>query len=420
MKQLLILGFLSFITITARSQDPAKLLQAETYLKNNEFENAKNVYQELFTEFDDFRKKNKRKAIMGYTKAVTWWILGTDGNITDKPEELLKPYPYIINYTQYPAAKIKPDEEAKVYKQYAKALYNVAYKQLHKTQDKYVHGIPLCNAAISLDSTKYRYYDLRALLYNNSKNYNSAVADYKKAISLYELNFDTLKPDYYFPFSYYSLAYLLSGKVEESNVKNVDSAIYYIQKLRDIVEKTSLKCTEYERQEYGYEIASMKHMVEDGKRLELAIYLENPNYLKSTVSKFKDEVDKNPSDYKLRVAYAGLLAIHDTAEAIVQYKKAIELDSSQTIAYYNLAALHINIVYRISSELHDSTPTEVINETNAIADANCNLAYQLLVKAHTIGPTDVDILYQLVKLTEWLNMEAENALYKQKINQLNQ
>lgn len=101
----------------------------------------------------------------------------------------------------------------------------------------------------------------------------------------------------------------------------------------------------------------------DLNNLKLDLYMSDTALYVEALHVFEQELAKKPKDIDLLVGYASLQEKSDKEKAITTYKKALEIDSNNTMALFNLGALYYakgKALFDKSQEITDKKQYEII------------------------------------------------------------
>jgi tetratricopeptide (TPR) repeat protein len=138
-----------------------------------------------------------------------------------------------------------------------------------------------------------------------------------------------------------------------------------------------------------------ENALDDLGKFRLDIYLNTPDLRDEALGEFLAATQAEPDNYVLMVAYASMLESSDIDAAMTTYQKAIAIDPSQHIAYFNLAAVYVNraaVLSKQENEIEDMTQATKIHESVL---ENVQTARPFLEKAHEISPTDLGTIRAL-------------------------
>lgn len=155
---------------------------------------------------------------------------------------------------------------------------------------------------------------------------------------------------------------------------------------------------------------------EDISRQELSIYQSHPDMYEQAVGKFKSQLESNPDDNAVRLAFASMLERNSKIqEALDLYKEAYDLDPENLQANYGLAAMRINLAAELSEQKMDSDDDDEIEDLNNQIKTLCEEAYPYLVWLHEAQPTEPEWLSQLVNITPIIGKTDEMMEWAEKL-----
>ena len=157
------------------------------------------------------------------------------------------------------------------------------------------------------------------------------------------------EPDFLMGYVFYRAALIYRYQLNDP-----DSALRVVQNGLELME------AEYQRLSPGSEEERLKteeaynQVMADLTSFELDLYLNDLKQIDHASRRFREILSDNPGNYELRISYASLLEKIDMTAAIEQYKLAILIDSTRSIAYFNIGALY----YSRAAELYRLAPEE--------------------------------------------------------------
>ena len=207
----------------------------------------------------------------------------------------------------------------------------------------YPHIIQAANEALDNDLLTYAQNFLSIARQIDSENsinsYFSALIDLKKEDTLLaknqfisvinNLNIKNPSEAIYISKSYYYLAIINNGFHNNPAIamQKLDEAFKILN--------TLIAANKISTKDFSY----INNLYQSSR---LDIFLNYPEKEEEAIEKFKDAVEKSPNNYSLAISFAQLLSKHHIEEAVNYYLKAIELDPSNYIEYYNLGVIYLN------------------------------------------------------------------------------
>ncbi len=163
------------------------------------------------------------------------------------------------------------------------------------------------------------------------------------------------------------------------------------------------------------------------KNAELQLLL-NPEMYEIALQRYKDEVEKNPKDIINLLVYAQLLEKKNPEEAVVYYKRALEIDPDHLQALYNTGALYINMGVeknRASIKEEDANKSEALRKEaeNYFRQALPYMERTLeLLDNNAQGEQNdnfrMNVLRALVQITGYLGLDDKYQQYKTRLDQM--
>ncbi len=158
---------------------------------------------------------------------------------------------------------------------------------------------------------------------------------------------------------------------------------------------------------------------QDVQRQELAIYQAHPDLYEQAVEKFERQLENNPDDNAIRLAYASMQERSgNIGKALGLYQDAYDLDPENLQANYGLAAMRINMAAELSEEKMDSNDDDEIKRINGEIKTLCEEAYPYLVWLHEAQPDEPEWLSQLVNITPLIGKTEEMTMWAEKLGKL--
>lgn len=158
---------------------------------------------------------------------------------------------------------------------------------------------------------------------------------------------------------------------------------------------------------------------EDIARQELGIYQNHPDLYEQAVAKFERQLENNPNDNQVRLAYASMLErAGNFEEALELYQDAHEQDPSSLQANYGLAAMRINQAAELSEAKMESNDDDEIAAYDEQIKQLCEEAYPYLIKLHELQPNEPEWLSQLVNITPLIGKTEEMQKWAEKLGKM--
>ncbi|MFM1930882.1 MAG: hypothetical protein RL226_185, partial [Bacteroidota bacterium] len=150
---------------------------------------------------------------------------------------------------------------------------------------------------------------------------------------------------------------------------------------------------------------------------ELNIYLRTGNFA-AAQENLQLAAEQDPTN---EVLFFSMGSVYDnlgkSEEAIVAYKKALELKSDYFDANYNLGALYFNQGVAKVNEANDVPPSQTKRYKMLMDEANAIFALALpyLESAHRVNPTDKDTMRSLSSIYARTGDDAKLSDIKKKL-----
>jgi hypothetical protein len=350
----------------------AYLLRAKTYINlldqavknkdNKEIEKYKDAYFLAFQDLNDARKQNKGEAAEKETEALAEYL-----------HTILRGLGANFLNNIYSTENINTDTR--------KILLDEAQKYLMAT--------------LNLKEDDYLAQDFYAQVMMLKRADDLAMEHFAKSQKYYRI--DNNFPDFEH-FRVYGNMAILYMKNKDSNkaIATIDEGLKNLEKLylesQPVPENL---------------IGNYKTMKSDLEGIEMDIYLNVPEKMEEALKKFKKRSEEKPKDFALRLAYAQLLEQHaDFNGAMVQYKAALEINSSNNLAWYNMGALQLNEALNLPKNSSD----DIEIQRKALLQ-NASIAFK---KALELNKDDLMTIDALMKV--YLNLQdLETYQYYRKL-----
>ena len=158
---------------------------------------------------------------------------------------------------------------------------------------------------------------------------------------------------------------------------------------------------------------------EDISRQELSIYQAHPDLFDQAVEKFEAQLESNPDDNTVRLAFASMLERAGQIEnAMSQYQIAYDQDNESLQANYGLAAMRINMAAELSEAKMESNDDAEIERINEEIKVLCEKAYPYLVWLHNEQPDEPEWVSQLVNITPIIGKTDEMMEWAEKLGDM--
>ncbi|MDP5171754.1 MAG: tetratricopeptide repeat protein [Bacteroidia bacterium] len=158
---------------------------------------------------------------------------------------------------------------------------------------------------------------------------------------------------------------------------------------------------------------------EDVRRQELSIYQAHPDLFERATAKFEAQMESNPEDNAIRLAYASMLErAGKNDEALALYQKAYDQDNENLQANYGLAAIRINMAAELSEKRTQTNNDNEIDQYNEQIKTLCSEAYPYLVWLHNAQPNEPEWVSQLVNVTPIIGKTEEMMQWAEKLGKM--
>ena len=146
--------------------------------------------------------------------------------------------------------------------------------------------------------------------------------------------------------------------------------------------------------------------------MELQIYLSSPDKLQEALRRFEIAIKDNPGDYYTHAAYATLLESVDKPKAIGMYERAIQIDPTKELCYYNLGALQSNIAKEYYDKANAEKDYDKSDAFRKEGDDRMKLAKPFFEKALEINPKSIGTVNALKQISVTLSLMDDYKKYK--------
>jgi tetratricopeptide (TPR) repeat protein len=233
--------------------------------------------------------------------------------------------------------------------------------------------------------------DLLGQVYLDKGQKEQAAEYFQKAEKLYTEQLPQ-EPDFLMAYVYYRLAAIHKTDSIRVAMQDDQRGLKFLETEHErfVGMKDGLKPERAKQMEEQYQLA-----MQDLDNLKLDLYLSNPDLYVEAVHVFEAELAQKPGDIDLLIGYASLLERTDKEKAILYYHKALQVDSSNTIALFNIGALY----YAKGKELFDAAQKTSDNKQFKIlteeAMTDFETAQPFFEKALSKDPTSLDTIEAL-------------------------
>lgn len=260
----------------------------------------------------------------------------------------------------------------------------------------------------------YQVYNLRGQTYLAIGDSTKAYNDFNTGAKRYASDSPEI-PDANIGYAYYSMAV-----IERYNNDNLDKALELVQSGNELMgsESDRLKAM-YEtgsitQRVYASQSPQFNNIVDALNRFELDIYNASPEKYDEAVEKFQKAIKENPNDANMLIVYGGLIEYNDPEGAYEAYTKAIEVDPTSPIAYFNAGAIKVNQGVQYARKANEETDFTRANEWQEKVNEEFSKALPHLKKAHELEPDNIYVIDALLQVTIQLEMMDEYKMYKEK------
>lgn len=154
---------------------------------------------------------------------------------------------------------------------------------------------------------------------------------------------------------------------------------------------------------------------EDLQRTELSIYQQHPELFSEAESKFVTAIEENPTDSRLKLAYAALLQQADQNEkALGLYGEVLQKEPKNIPANLQIGAHYVNEAAKLNEEKMNLDDDDAIAGKELQIKESLKKAYPYIKLLHEEDPKEPEWINQLVNITLYLDMEDEANAYIKK------
>jgi len=382
MKRYLPLGFLLlafiYISTTGFQCGSAETTSAKLYMNQKQWDKAEaSLVKEL-------AKNDKNEE--------AWFLLGQVRLEVKKYAEMNEAYTHALQIGDAHKAEIARNRLA-----VWAMMYNDGVNLYNKGRDTaafYQKSIDRFSTAIAMVPDSSGTYYVRALAYYAKQDMKSALADLAEAVRL--------KPDF-------EEAARLAGQVH-----------YNMAMERVNAKDDAGSQSEFALATQTFEKAYNANPTNSDNINNLIDVYERTKNTDKALVLTRTAVEKDPNNKVFRFAYGVFLSRQDKfAEAIEQFKKAVEIDANYGDAIYNLGVAYLN--WGVSMKAESDKQAEAERAKSKGKDVKTDFSYKekfkealpYLEKAQEIRPDDLDLLQRLGKVYANLNMvEKSKAAFE--------
>lgn len=162
---------------------------------------------------------------------------------------------------------------------------------------------------------------------------------------------------------------------------------------------------------------------EDIRKNEIVIYATNPALYEKALAKFEQDIQKNPNDELLKMAYAQLLESKDMNKAVKVYESILEKNPNNKDVLFNLGALYNNLgkeKYDKANKSSDNNEYKrLIEESKAdFRKALVNIEKSFQLSANASNEEKKSMLKALVQICTLLEENDKLKTYKAALDSL--
>ena len=305
---------------------------------------------------------------------------------------------------------------------YGSNLYNQAFSEKNNSSSKqlyYTEAKKYFTIAAESAPSDYLAYDLLGQVQLSLNDTIQALSNFEKSVDLFSKNLPK-KPNQFIAYSYYRIAI-----IEYYSNEDVDKALGIITNGTKVLNreyerylkiKDSYTDSEAKQFDQGY-ISALENL----KRFELNVYLNEPDKLDDALKKFEQATKDEPKNYSVHVAFAQLLEkTNNFLTAITIYEKAIQIDPKKQHAWFNLGALYMNLGSESLKKANDQEDFKRGDIYRNEGDAMYKKAFPNLEKANELVSCDSRTLSALKQIAITLSAEdpeMQNVYMKYKAEQ---
>lgn len=162
---------------------------------------------------------------------------------------------------------------------------------------------------------------------------------------------------------------------------------------------------------------------EDIRKNEIVIYATNPALYEKALAKFEQDIQKNPNDELLKMAYAQLLESKDLNKAVKVYESILEKNPNNKDVLFNLGALYNNLgkeKYDKANKSSDNNEYKrLIEESKAdFRKALVNIEKSFQLSTNASNEEKKSMLKALVQICTLLEENEKLKTYKAALDSL--
>ncbi|TNE55211.1 MAG: tetratricopeptide repeat protein [Bacteroidetes bacterium] len=256
--------------------------------------------------------------------------------------------------------------------------------------------------------------DLMAQLELSEGDSTKALVLFRKSTKLFKSDPPPM-PDFMIGYAFYRTAIL-----ERYFQHDIDRTLTSLQEGKVVLQrefdKIQVERASYSDEKWHLLNEEYQNVLADLNAFELDVYLNYPDKRQEALQKFKEAVSKEPKNYTIRVAYASLLEQSGQIEqAIENYQKATELDPKQSMAWFNLGAIHVNQAIQFYQKANGSDDYTAAQSLQKQGDEYYEKAYTPFQKVVELDPCNKEALRALKQICITLSgsKESYNEAYQQ-------
>ena len=228
-----------------------------------------------------------------------------------------------------------------------------------------------------------------------------------KSKVLFEKN-GSQTPDLLVGFIYYRLA-----QIDLNQMKDPQRALNLLKEGIGVVESENIRIESAalppdQRADY---LQLYNSVMLDMENLRRIIYLDYPEYSDEGVLEFEESLRQSPDNYATLIALANLLENSDIDSAISVYRRAIEVESTHEVAWFNLGALYYNMGVQLNLKAKSMNDPDSVVYYNKEAELKYENALPFLQNAFEINPNSLETIHALKQISLKTYRYEEYDLY---------
>jgi len=387
------------------------LQRGETAFKQQNFVSAISFFEEAIEYQSQFSTKELANAF--YWRGLSYLELSKkEASASEYPNALIQAFQDLEKVTNMPIkGKISQTAETTL-QSLPELLLGKAFQLLEQSQRKDIRpglrqsksrlAINHARLAQKLDPDNYLIHAIEGQARLIQRDSAGAFEDLEQSIQAFETN-PPNQPDLK-----QSKVYHLLAMLQQFYFSDSEAAITLVGRGFRSLEQEKNRSGQLSDEQFSNFQKSQKELQE----FELEIYQRDPLLLNSTLQSFEKTIERNPSDYGQRLAYAKLLGKKDLDASIQQYQQAIAISEQNFEAQHALGLIFFQRGKALYQQAEESLKPSLIESLTAQYKAQFSTALPYLENAYIQDNADLTIIAALVEVCKEINEKEKYKNYR--------